>query len=194
MDFNDTAEEAAFRAEARAFLEANAELKAQVSRGYRSRSLDEQAVRQSKAWQARKAAAGFAGIHWPARYGGRDGTQMQAIIFAQEEARYDVPANIFNQGVGMAMPTIMQWGSSEQAERFARPALYGEELWCQLFSEPGAGSDLAGLRTRATRDGDDWVVNGTFCTFWHAGYAFRPDRAEASRPHLLHSRYEHAGR
>ena len=160
MDFNDTAEEAAFRAEARAFLEANASLKAEAARGYRNRGLDEAGIGQSKAWQARKAEAGFAGIHWPARFGGRDGTQMQAIIFAQEEARFDVPANIFNQGVGMAMPTIMTWGNSDQSERFARPALYGEELWCQLFSEPGAGSDLAGLRTRATRDGENWILNG----------------------------------
>jgi alkylation response protein AidB-like acyl-CoA dehydrogenase len=159
MDFTDTPEEAAFRAEARSFLEANAKLKG-ASTAYRSRALDERDVIESKAWQARKARAGFTGIHWPRQYGGRDGTQMHAIIYAQEEERYEVPSSVFNQGVGMAIPTIMAYGRPDQIERYALPALYGEEIWCQLFSEPAAGSDLAGLRTRAVRDGDQWVING----------------------------------
>jgi alkylation response protein AidB-like acyl-CoA dehydrogenase len=160
MDFNDTPEEAAFRAEARAFLDANAVLKSANSRTYRSRAFNPEDVALSKAWQATKAAAGFAGFHWPKKYGGREGTQMQAIIFAQEEEKYLVPPGIFNQGVGMALPTIMSCGTQEQIDRYARPALFGEEVWCQLFSEPAAGSDLAGLRTRAARDGDDWLING----------------------------------
>ena len=85
---------------------------------------------------------------------------MQAIIFAQEEDKFSVPPGIFNQGVGMALPTIMSCGTQAQAERYARPALFGEEVWCQLFSEPAAGSDLAGLRTKAEQRGDEWVVNG----------------------------------
>jgi len=160
MDFSDTPDEAAFRAEARAFLSANAVRKSAQSRTYRSRAFTPEDVALSKAWQATKAAAGFAGFHWPKKYGGRDGTQMQAIIFAQEEENYLVPPGIFNQGVGMALPTIMSCGTPAQANRYARPALFGEEVWCQLFSEPAAGSDLAGLRTRATREGDDWLVNG----------------------------------
>jgi alkylation response protein AidB-like acyl-CoA dehydrogenase len=160
MDFSDTPEEADFRAEARAFLTANAALRTDTSHAYRSRAFSEEDVRLSKAWQAKKAQAGFAGFHWPKKYGGREGSQMQAIIFAQEEDKFSVPPGIFNQGVGMALPTIMSCGTQAQAERYARPALFGEEVWCQLFSEPAAGSDLAGLRTKAEQRGDEWVVNG----------------------------------
>jgi alkylation response protein AidB-like acyl-CoA dehydrogenase len=158
MDFSDTPEEAAFRTEARTFLDAHMPLKgkgAQVSR-----AMTPADVAASKAWQRKKAENGFAGILWPKAYGGRDGTQMQQIIFAQEEERYAVPTTVFNQGVGMAMPTVMAFGTPEQLARYPRPALFGEEVWCQLFSEPAAGSDLAGLRTRAVKDGDDWVING----------------------------------
>ena len=160
MDFSDTPAEAEFRAEAQAFLAANAKLRGANSHAYRSRAFNDADVQSSKAWQAAKAKAGFAGFHWPKKYGGREGTQMQAIIFSQEEEKYDVPPGIFNQGVGMALPTIMAYGTPEQAERYARPALFGEEVWCQLFSEPAAGSDLAGLRTKAEQQGDEWVVNG----------------------------------
>jgi alkylation response protein AidB-like acyl-CoA dehydrogenase len=160
MDFSDTAEEAEFRAEAQAFLAANAKLRPQGSDAYRSRAFNHEDVRRSKEWQATKAKAGFAGFHWPKKYGGREGSQMQAIIFAQEEEKYIVPPGIFNQGVGMALPTIMSCGTPAQAERYARPALFGEEVWCQLFSEPAAGTDLAGLRTKAEQRGDEWVVNG----------------------------------
>jgi len=160
MDFSDTAQEAEFRAEAKAFLAANAELRPQGSDAYRSRAFNHEDVQRSKQWQATKAKAGFAGFHWPKKYGGREGSQMQAIIFAQEEDKYIVPPGIFNQGVGMALPTIMSCGTPAQAERYARPALFGEEVWCQLFSEPAAGSDLAGLRTKAEQRGDEWVVNG----------------------------------
>lgn len=159
MDFADTPEEAAFRAEARAFLDANLPAK-RGERGYRDRTHDAEHARASQAWQATKAAAGFAGIQWPKEYGGRGGSQMESIIYAQEEARYDAPYYLFNQSVEMALPTIMKWGRPDQIEKHARPALYGEDIWCQLFSEPSAGSDLAGLRTRATQDGDQWVVNG----------------------------------
>jgi len=160
MDFGDTPDEAAFRAEAQSFLAAHAALKTPATRRYRSRALEPADILASKAWQAKKAAAGFAGLHWPSQYGGRDGAQMQAIIFAQEEDRYETPPSVFNQGVGMAVPTVMTCGRPDQIERFARPALYGEEIWCQLFSEPAAGSDLAGLRTRARRDGDGWSISG----------------------------------
>ena len=159
MDFADTPEEASFRAETRVFLDAHLPLK-QGARGYRNRTHDAEHAKASQAWQATKAAAGFAGIHWPREYGGRGGSQMESIIFAQEEARYDAPYYLFNQSVGMALPTIMKWGRPDQTEKFARPALYGDDIWCQLFSEPAAGSDLAGLRTRAVRDGDEWVIDG----------------------------------
>lgn len=161
MDFSDTPEEAAFRAEARAFLDAHVSRKSAENRSYRSRSLTPEDVAASSAWQRKKADAGFAGILWPRKYGGREGTQMQHVIFQQEEEKYVVPpAYVFNQGVNMAMPTVMTWGSEAQLDRYPRPALRGDEIWCQLFSEPAAGSDLGGLRTRAVRDGEDWVING----------------------------------
>lgn len=159
MDFDDTPEEAAFRAEVLAFLEANTVRKS-AERTYRKRAYDSEDVARAKVWQAKKADAGFAAITWPVEYGGRGGTMMQHLIYHQEEENFVIPQSIFNQSVGMALPTIMTHGTKEQAKRFAQPALRGEEIWCQLFSEPAAGSDLAGLRTRAVRDGDDWIING----------------------------------
>jgi len=92
--------------------------------------------------------------------GGRGGTPRQQSIFEEEQAAFGVPQGVFTQGIGMAGPTIMAHGSPRQQDRFLRPMLRGEEIWCQLFSEPGAGSDLASLSTRAIRDGDAYVVNG----------------------------------
>ena len=159
MDFGDTPEEAGFRADARAFLDANLPLRT-PGRAQVSRAMTPEDVAAAKAWQRKKAENGFAGILWPKAYGGRDGTHMQQIIFGQEEERYAAPTTVFNQGVGMAMPTLMTFGTPEQLDRYPRAALAGDEVWCQLFSEPAAGSDLAGLRTRAVRDGEDWVING----------------------------------
>ncbi len=156
MNFDDTHEEAAFRDAARAWLvEAAAGLPVQ-------RAMDDTAlVAASRAWQRRKAEAGFAGILWPEAIGGRGGTPIQAAIFAEEEARYHVPTGVFLQiGMNMAVPVIVAHGTAEQSARFARPTLLGEMTWCQLFSEPSAGSDLAALRTKATRDGDGWRING----------------------------------
>jgi alkylation response protein AidB-like acyl-CoA dehydrogenase len=161
MDFDDTPEEAAFRAEARAWLEANTEaLKpGETSPGMEMRSRPG-TVKSAQEWQAKKADAGWACITWPKEYGGRAATPIQSVIWNQEESRRKTPPNIFAIGQGMLGPTIMVHGSEEQKRRYLRPMLRGEEIWCQLFSEPGAGSDLAGLRTTAVRDGDDWVING----------------------------------
>ncbi len=167
MDFDDTPEEAAFRAEARAFLAANARRKdtrAGVSRYGDTTASD---IAAAKAWQAEKADAGFACITWPKQWGGREGTQMQQIIWSQEEAKYDVPQNVFLIGLGMCVPTLIAYAKPEHLERHVRPAVRGEEIWCQLFSEPAAGSDVAGLRTRAERQGDAWVVNGQ--KIWTSG-------------------------
>ncbi len=161
MDFSDTPDEAAFRAEARAFLDAHMPRKT-AGRSHVSRAMSPADVGASKAWQRKKAENGFAGILWPKAYGGREGTPMQQIIFGQEEEHFAVPTTVFNQGVGMAMPTVMTFGTPEQLARYPRPALFGDEVWCQLFSEPAAGSDLAGLRTRAVQDTatGDWIING----------------------------------
>jgi acyl-CoA dehydrogenase len=171
MDFDDTPEEAAFRAQARAWLDANAELR---SPGETTSPLDEvergSGVAASQAWQARKADAGWACITWPREYGGRAASAIQSVIWNQEEARYRTPPNIFAIGQGMLGPTIMAHGTPEQKSQYLPAMLRGSEIWCQMFSEPAAGSDLAGLRTTAVRDGDDWIVNGQ--KIWTTGAHF----------------------
>lgn len=164
MDFDDTAEEAAFRDEARQWLSAHAPAKGSAddfSTGYLEGTLGERDhVRLSKQWQRALYQAGWAGITWPRAVGGRGGTAIQSVIFNLEQARFGVSSGAFAVGIGMAGPTILQHGTDAQKERFLGALLRGDELWCQLFSEPGAGSDLANVATRAERDGDEWVVTG----------------------------------
>ncbi len=114
----------------------------------------------AKAFQRKKHAAGFAGITWPVEWGGQGGSPIQQVIYSQEEAKYKTLTGMFGLGLGMCIPTICRWGTQEQRDRFAPPALRGDEVWCQFFSEPAGGSDLGALRTRADRDGDEWVING----------------------------------
>jgi alkylation response protein AidB-like acyl-CoA dehydrogenase len=154
MDFNDTLDEAAFRAEARAWLEANVPKPTAAKRG------DAAHLTAAKIWQAKKAAAGYAQIAWPKEWGGGGGTPIQSIIFAQEESKCAQSYSYFQIGLGMCVPTVMAFGDEETKKRFVGPAVRGEEIWCQLFSEPSAGSDVAGVRTRAVRDGGDWVISG----------------------------------
>jgi len=167
MDFNDTPEEAAFRTEARAFLTANAEPKAGSRPVLRQSGVDAEAVKRCKAWQAKKADAGFAGLTWPKRFGGREASPILQVIYNQEEDDFVVPRGLYEIGLGMCIPTMMTYAAPEQLDRYVRPALHGEEVWCQLFSEPAGGSDLAALRTRAERDGNDWVINGQ--KIWTSG-------------------------
>ena len=167
MDFNDTPEEAAFRAEARAFLAANAERKSRARPVLRLGDLGADAVQRCKEWQAKKCDAGFAGITWPRGFGGREASPILQVIYQQEEDNYAVPRGLFEIGLGMCIPTMMAYAQPEQLDRYVRPALRGEEVWCQLFSEPAGGSDLAALRTRAERDGDDWIINGQ--KIWTSG-------------------------
>ena len=160
MDFNDTPEEAAFRTQVRGWLDANAKRRAHDKETVRSRQDDPENLAKAKDWQAKKAAAGYAKITWPKEFGGMGGTPIQQVIYSQEEANYVVPLGFFDIGLGMCIPTVMTYAAPDVLKRFVRPALYGEEVWCQLFSEPAAGSDVAGILTRAERDGDDWVING----------------------------------
>lgn len=160
MDFNDTPQEAAFRKQVRAWLDANATRKSDDRTSVRARVDDTALLKRAKEWQAKKAAAGYARITWPKEYGGLGGTPIQQVIYSQEEADYLVPLGFFDIGLGMCIPTLMAYAGKEHLERYVKPALYGEEVWCQLFSEPAAGSDVAGIRTRAVRDGDDWVIDG----------------------------------
>ncbi|ROS39074.1 acyl-CoA dehydrogenase family protein [Amycolatopsis thermoflava] len=114
----------------------------------------------AKRFQAALYDAGLAGITWPKEFGGQGLTSAEQQVFDQESARYDLPNSVFRIGMGMCGPTILDLGTPEQKARYIPPLLRGDEIWCQLFSEPGAGSDVASLQTRAVRDGDEWVVNG----------------------------------
>ena len=158
MDFNDTKEEAEFRAEARAFLEKHLEPK-NANRMASSRERAKM-LEKAKAWQATKAKAGYAKITWPKELGGYGGTAMQQVIWNQEEGKFDAPTGPFAIGLGMCIPTVIAFASEENKKRYVQKAVLGEEIWCQLFSEPSAGSDVAGLTTRAVKDGDEWVING----------------------------------
>ncbi|MDX1383368.1 MAG: acyl-CoA dehydrogenase family protein [Thermoanaerobaculia bacterium] len=169
MDFNDSPAEAEFRASCVAFLAANAEPNegaAGIWRWEDRMSLDE-AVGAARAWQRTKHENGFACIQWPEEHGGRGLSLMHKIIFDQEEAKYDVPRGFLDIGLNICAPPLIAYASDEQKRRYLPKLASGEEIWCQLFSEPVAGSDLAGLRTRADRDGDDWVVNGQ--KVWNSG-------------------------
>ncbi|WP_174290944.1 acyl-CoA dehydrogenase family protein [Sphingomonas bacterium] len=151
-----------FRAEVRRWLAAHAPIHELPAA---DRLDDADMVARGRAWQAELARGGYAGMLTPTVLGGRGGTMSEAIMFGEEEARYRLPKGPYvGIGLAMALPVIEKHGSAEQIERFLRPTLRGELTWCQLFSEPAAGSDLAALRTRAVRDGSDgdgdWIVNG----------------------------------
>ena len=128
---------------------------------------DAELLPMAREWQRKKAEAGYAAITWPVEWGGRGGTPIEQVIYSQEEARYAVPKSIYEVGLGMCIPTLMTYGSDEQKQRYVRPALRGEEIWCQLFSEPSAGSDLANVRTRGERRGEDWILDGQ--KIWTSG-------------------------
>ncbi|MEL7482544.1 MAG: acyl-CoA dehydrogenase family protein [Pseudomonadota bacterium] len=168
MDFNDTPQEAEFRAEARAFLDQHLEPKG--DKPLRQRISGEEYMRRAKDWQALKAQHGYAQITWPKEIGGRGGTAMQQVIWNQEEGQFDAPTGPFTIGLGMCVPTVIAFGSDAHKARYVKPSLTGEEIWCQLFSEPAAGSDVAGVKTRAVKDGDEWVINGQ--KVWTTGAHF----------------------
>jgi alkylation response protein AidB-like acyl-CoA dehydrogenase len=126
-------------------------------------------LNEARLWQRRKFEAGWAGIAWPSQYGGRGGSPIEQAIFDQEEAAFDVLGDALVVGLGWCGPALLLFGDERQRQRFLPPLLSGDELWCQLFSEPDAGSDLAGLSTRAEKDGDEWVISGekVWTTFAH---------------------------
>jgi alkylation response protein AidB-like acyl-CoA dehydrogenase len=155
MDFSDTPEEAAYREKARKWLAENAPKPAPDNISA------EESMKRAKAWQAKKQDAGYAQITWPKEWGGAGGTSMQSVIYSQEEYKHNIDAGgYFAIGLGMCVPTVMAFADDATKKRFVGPAARGEEIWCQLFSEPGGGSDVAAIRTRAVKDGNDWVVNG----------------------------------
>ncbi|MGC8534153.1 MAG: acyl-CoA dehydrogenase family protein [Rhizomicrobium sp.] len=164
MDFEDTPEEAAFRKQVREWLAANAPRRGESVAGDELADRTDKAfLTAAKAWQARKAEAGYARITWPKEVGGFGGTPIQQVIFSQEEGKIkalDGLGGPFAIGLGMCIPTVMTYCGKEVLARYVKPALHGQEIWCQLFSEPAGGSDVAGLRTRAERKGDEWLING----------------------------------
>jgi alkylation response protein AidB-like acyl-CoA dehydrogenase len=150
-----------FRARARAWLAANAPRRAAGDDEAEAESRGQAAViAEQKAFQAKLHAAGFAGITWPADYGGQGLTSAEQIIWSQESRDYDLPTGVFFIGLSMPGNTLVELGTEAQKKRYLPKMLSGEEIWCQLFSEPGAGSDVASLQTSAVRDGDGWVLNG----------------------------------
>jgi len=170
MNFDDTPQEAEFRATVKAWIDQNApkDLVDRLSQTTARKALTgADFLKTAKAWQKKKADGGWSCMHWPREYGGRDASPMQRVIWQQEEGVFVKLSQPFNIGVGMCGPTVMAFGS-EQHKRERLPKLAsGEEIWCQLFSEPAGGSDLAGLRTRAERDGNDWIINGQ--KIWTSG-------------------------
>jgi alkylation response protein AidB-like acyl-CoA dehydrogenase len=159
MDFDDTEEDAAFRRGVSAWLEEHAEVRTGLADWSRNPTHPEY-VRRCRQWQHTLYEGGWGAITWPEEYGGLGETSWHQTIFNQEMAKYDVSAGAFAVGIGMAGPTLIVHGSEEQKRDHLPAMLRGEAVWCQLFSEPDAGSDLAGLKSRAERDGESFVVNG----------------------------------
>lgn len=164
MDFNDTPELAEFRANVRSWLEANAERRTdKLHMGMEG----EEAFQEAKAWYKKKADAGFACLTWPKEYGGAGLTPLHDVVWTQEVEHFRTRDAHFVIGIGNCGPAIMHF-ANEEAKRELLPRMASaEDVWCQLFSEPSAGSDVAGLRTRAERDGDNWTLNGQ--KIWTSG-------------------------
>jgi len=157
MDLNLTPNEQKFRDAFREWLGANLPAPWQGNTNSEDRS---DYIRYLREWQQKLYLGGWAGISWPQQFGGRGASLMEQAIFQEELARANAPQLIGTIGLSLVGPTIIAMGTDEQKARYLAPILSGEEIWCQGFSEPNAGSDLASLSTKAVRDGNDFVVNG----------------------------------
>ncbi|HVV59767.1 MAG TPA: acyl-CoA dehydrogenase family protein [Gaiellaceae bacterium] len=153
MDLRDTPEEAAFRQEVRDFIAQNLPDEARVRGARRFEDADRE-------WSRKLGEAGYAGLTWPKEYGGAGAPYSHQAIYLEELARAEAPSHLGVIGLGMAGPTIIAWGTDEQKARYLPRILDASEIWCQGFSEPGAGSDLAAARTRIEDKGDHFLVNG----------------------------------
>lgn len=170
MDFNDTPEQAEFRAQVRAWLDANAP---RIQEG-ETRSMESDPVKayeNAKAWYKKVADAGFASITWPKEYGGAGLTAIHSVIWSQEVANYHTRDGFFVIGIGNCGPAVMHYAPEEVKRELLPRMASAEDVWCQLFSEPSAGSDVAGLRTKAVQDGDNWIINGQKIWTSQAQYA-----------------------
>jgi alkylation response protein AidB-like acyl-CoA dehydrogenase len=184
MDLNLTPQEQQFRDEFRAWLESNIPAD---WRQYESR--DEESSRERfeflRAWQKKMFEAGWVGIHWPKEYGGRGVTIIEQAVFIEEMARAQAPPLINVLGLSLLGPTLIAYGTEEQKQRFLSNILSADEIWCQGYSEPNAGSDLAALRSEAVLDGDHFIVNGqkTWTSFGHyADWCFAVVRTDPDAP------------
>jgi alkylation response protein AidB-like acyl-CoA dehydrogenase len=155
-----TPQDEQFRAEVRAWLNANLTGQFEGLRGAGGPGREHERYDERLAWHRHLAAAGWTCLGWPAEFGGRGATLARQVIFHEEYARADAPARVSIIGEELLGPTLIAFGTPEQKARFLPPIQNVTELWCQGFSEPGAGSDLASVKTRATLDGKDWVITG----------------------------------
>lgn len=172
----------AYRQTARAWLATHAPQYGLEARRNLSEAED---VELARRWMAFKYENGYSGISFPKKFGGVGLTQLHQAVFTFEELAHNFPTEYFGISLGQPVPIMMHYAPEEVAQRFVTPALKGEEIWCQLFSEPAAGSDLAGLRTRAIRDGDDWILSGQkLWTSWaqYSDYAVIVARHDATLP------------
>jgi alkylation response protein AidB-like acyl-CoA dehydrogenase len=171
VDLNDTPEQAEYRAQVRAWLDEN-KGEAPVLQGEGALTDPDEITAAHRKWQAKLAEGGLAGATWPKEYGGQGVGPIESVIISQELQRAGVP-NIFDViGVGMLGPTIIAHGTEEQKERYLGPMLTGDEVWCQMFSEPAAGSDLAAVQTKAVQQDDgSWKINGQKVWTTNAQYA-----------------------
>jgi alkylation response protein AidB-like acyl-CoA dehydrogenase len=173
VDLKDTPEQAEYRAKVRGWLEEHRD-DAPVLRGEGAIKDEVEAVQAHRAWQRQLAEAGFVGVTWPTEYGGQGRGPLEQVVVNQEIGVAGLPGILDSIGVGMLGPTIIAHGSEEQKQRYLAPMLHGDEVWCQLFSEPAAGSDLAGIQARARRQDDGswrlsgqkvWTTNAQFASF-----------------------------
>jgi alkylation response protein AidB-like acyl-CoA dehydrogenase len=184
VDFDDSPDEAAYRAQVRQLLEQHADELLHLAPGEEPpdpRTSEAELRRTERVL----AEAGLVGVTWPREYGGQGGTLVQQAIVGQELGRARIPTLINHIGIGMCGPTVIGHGSQDQKDRYLARLLRADDVWCQLFSEPASGSDLAALRTSAVRDGEDWVVNGqkVWTTLAHvADYGILLTRTDPDRP------------
>ncbi|MCC7370670.1 MAG: acyl-CoA dehydrogenase family protein [Chloroflexi bacterium] len=172
MDLNESPEHRAYRARVRAWFEQ-----------HRPGSLD--TFEDRRAWHRTLYDAGFVGMGWPKAYGGQDASPIEQAIVGEEMVRAQVPGTINALGIGFIGPTLIAHGTEAQKQRYVKKILTAEELWCQLYSEPGSGSDLASLKTTAVRDGDHYVVNGQkvwSSQAYNADYAILLARTDPTAP------------
>ena len=161
MDFQYTPEQEGFRSDLRSWLEVNLPSELCVEDAMDERvAPDTETFNKRRGWQRKMYEGGWVGIPWPTEYGGRGAGLMEQVVFDEEYTQARAPVLPGFSGIALCGPTLMQWGTEAQKEKFLKRILRGDDIWCQGYSEPGAGSDLASLQTRAVEDGDEFVVNG----------------------------------